>query len=157
MVKAGLLFIIAVTLSATGSVYPPEFTKPGYLNINSNPTRLKVYLDGDSIGFTPILNYPISAGEYSVSLFSSDSIEQKYWNLSVGGISSRFGTLMDLTKVGAGTKRVEVKTNKVSEVFFSLNKINREPNKVKLYSTCCIGTGFITAAVIGYVVRLLVE
>lgn len=149
-----IIFILLVLINIS---FPVDMTNQGYLNINSDPTRLKVYLDGDSIGFTPILNYPVSPGEYSISLFSSDSIEQEYWNLSVGGIGSRFGTLMDLTKVGVGTKRVEVKSNKVSEVFFSLNKINHEPTKVKLYSACCVGTGFIAAAVIGYVVRLLVE
>ncbi len=129
----------------------------GFLNVNSNPTGLVVYLEGDSIGVTPIQNYPLNAGEYSVSLFSSDTIENKYWHLSTGGLGSKYSALLDLSKAGAGTKKAVVKPNQVSEVFFSMQKINRTPTKIKLATTCCIGTGFSVAFLIGYLVAYLVH
>jgi hypothetical protein len=142
---------------ASGQPLVKELGGNGYLNVNSNPTGLKVYLEGDSIGVTPIQNYSIKPGEYSISLFSSDTIESKYWNLSSGGLGSKYSALLDLSKVGAGTKKVVIKPIQVSKIFFSMPKINRAPTKVKLATTCCIGSGFSIAFLIGYLVATLVR
>lgn len=146
-----------ILLCLFGYATAQPFINNGYLNVNSNPTGLIVYLEGDSIGITPIQNYPLAQGEYSVSLFHSDTIESKYWNLSSGGIGAKYSALLDLSKVGAGTKKAVIKPNQVTEVFFSMPKINRAPTKVKLATTCCIGSGFSVAFLLGYWVAHLVN
>jgi len=129
----------------------------GYLNVNSDPSGLKVYLDGDSIGYTPITNYSVKSGTYSVSLFSSDTIEDKYWQLANAGLSGKYYALSDLAKIGVGTKQVEIKVNQTSNVFFSLSSVNHVPTKIKLGTACCLGTGFTVAFLIGYLVAHLVQ
>ncbi|MCX7784999.1 MAG: PEGA domain-containing protein [candidate division WOR-3 bacterium] len=129
----------------------------GFLSVYSEPSGLRIYLDGDFIGTTPIINYPYKPGEYSISIFSSDTIEQKYWRLTSGSLASRLSALWDLSKAGAGTKRVKISSNQNIEIFFSLPKINRTPTKAKLLTTCCLGTGFSFAFLIGYFVANLVS
>ena len=138
-----------------GVLFASEITNNGYLSVNYDFAGRVVYLDGDSIGVTPIKNYPIKPAEYSVSLFSSDTIEDKYWRLSSGSIGSRLSGLWDLTKVGVATQRIEIKSNQVSEINFSLKKINQAPNKIKFGAVCCFGTGFTAAFLLGVLVAHL--
>jgi len=145
-----LFLLLAININSA-----TEITNYGFLNINSDPLGFRVYLEGDSLGITPIKNYLLKPGEYSVSLFSSDTIESKYWNLSNGNIGSKYSAILDLIKVGAATQRVVVKPNQTSEVFFSKQKINRAPTKVKIATACCIGTGFSAAFLIGFLVANL--
>ncbi len=148
-----MIFLLIFTTVGFGI----EITNSGFLNVNSDPLGLKVYLDGDSIGNTPIRNYMLKPGEYTVSLFSSDTIEDKYWRLSNGGLGDKYSALSDLTKVGAGTKQVVIKTNQASSVFFSLRSVNHAPNKIKLGTACCIGTGFTISFLIGFLVASLLQ
>jgi hypothetical protein len=150
------IFIMCLLLITATAGLGTEITSSGYLNVNSDPLGLKVYLDGDSIGYTPIRNYLLKPGEYTVSLFSSDTIEDKYWKLSNGGLGDKYSALSDLAKVGAGTKQVIIKTNQVS-IFFSLRSVNHAPNKIKLDATCCIGTGFTISFLIGFLVASLLQ
>ncbi|MEO0076729.1 MAG: PEGA domain-containing protein [candidate division WOR-3 bacterium] len=129
----------------------------GYLNVNSNPMGLVVYLDGDSIGITPISNYQLKPKNYTISLFATESIEHKYWRFSEGGLATKYATLLDLAKIGAGTRQVVIKANQTSEVFFSLSQINRTPTKIKIATSCCLGSGFTIAFVLGYLVATLIK
>lgn len=144
-----ILFLGLIVLSL---VYAAEISDYGYLTVNSNPIGLRIYLEGDFIGVTPLQNYKIVPGNYSVSLFSSDTIEQKYWNLANASICGKVSALWELSKAGAGTQQVEIQPNQSSEVFFSLKKVNRTPTRLKLGATCCIGTGFSFAFILGYLV-----
>jgi len=151
------IFIMCLLLITATACFGTEIESSGYLNVNSDPMGLKVYLDGDSIGYTPIRNYLVRSGTYSVSLFLSDTIENQYWKLSNSGISGKYSALSELAKIGAGTKQVEIKSNQVSSIFFSLRSINRAPNKIKLGTACCIGTGFTISFLIGFWVAHLVQ
>ena len=144
--------IISICVLVTGVLFASEITNNGYLSVNYDFAGRVVYLDGDSIGVTPIKNYPIKPGEYSVSLYSSDTIEDKYWRLSSGSINSRLSGLWDLTKVGVATQRIEIKPNQVTEINFSLKEINRAPNKIKFGAVCCLGTSFTAAFLLGFLV-----
>jgi hypothetical protein len=138
-------------------VFANELINNGYLSVNYDQAGRIVYLDGDSIGVTPIKNYPLKPGEYSVSLFSSDTIEGKYWKIASGSIGSRLSGLYDLTKIGVATHRVEIGPNQASVINFSLKKINHAPTKAKLGTVCCIGTGFSIAFLLGVLVTNLVR
>jgi uncharacterized membrane protein (Fun14 family) len=144
--------LILILLSGATIIFASEITNNGYLTVNYDQTGRIVYLDGDSIGVTPINNYAIKPGEYSVSLFSSDTIEGKYWKIAAGIVSSRLSGLWDLTKVGVATQRVEISPNQMSVINFSLKEINRAPTKAKLSAACCVGTGFSIAFLLGFLV-----
>ncbi|MEO0091900.1 MAG: PEGA domain-containing protein [candidate division WOR-3 bacterium] len=148
--------ILYITICLTSLCFPLNATESGFLSVYSEPSGLRIYLDGDFIGTTPILNYAYKPGEYSISIFSSDTIEQKYWRITTGSLSTRISALWDLSKVGAGTQRVKIIANQNSEVFFSLAKINRAPTKMKLATSCCLGTSFSVAFLIGYFVAHIV-
>ncbi|MBS4014915.1 MAG: PEGA domain-containing protein [Candidatus Latescibacteria bacterium] len=135
-------------------IYAVEMQTDGYLTVNSHPFGLKIYLEGEFIGLTPIQNFKLAPGSYSVSLFSSDTIEQKYWNLANAGVCGKLSALSELSKAGAGTQQVEIQPNHSSEVFFSLQKVNRAPTRLKLGTTCCVGTGFSLAFILGYLVAI---
>jgi hypothetical protein len=151
------IFIMCLLLVTVTVCLGTEITNSGFLNVNSEPIGLKVYLDGDSIGYTPIRNYLLKPGKYTVSLFSSDTIESQYWKLSNGGLGDKYSALSDLAKTGAGTKQVVIKTNRASSIFFSLRSVNRAPNKIKLGTACCIGTGFTISFLIGFLVASLLQ
>lgn len=124
----------------------------GFLSVYSDPRGISIYLDGEFIGITPIQNYSYKPGEYSISIFSSDTLEQKYWQFASGSIGSRLSALWYLSKAGAATKRVKISSNQHSEIFFSLPKINRAPTKIKIATACCLGTGFSVAFLIGFLI-----
>lgn len=149
--------LILYTIIFLSSLYfPLNAEENGFLSVYSEPSGLRIYLDGDFIGTTPILNYAYKPGEYSISIFSSDTIEQKYWRITSGSLGSRLSAVWDLSKVGAGTQRVKIISNQNSEVFFSLKKINRAPTKMKLATTCCLGTSFSVAFLVGYLVAHII-
>lgn len=148
---------ILIFLFGARLVLASELTNNGYLTVNYDQIGQTVYLDGDSIGVAPIRNYPVKPGVYSVGLFSSDSIEEKYWKIASGSIISRLSGLWDLAKVGAATKRVEIKPNQVSEINFSTKKINQASTKAKLGLASCIGTGFSFAFLLGVLVTNLAK
>ncbi len=149
-----IIFLSLVILSLTYAVENGERLEEnsGQLTVNSNPIGLKIYLEGDFIGITPIQNYKLASGKYSVSLFASDTIEEKYWQLANAGFSGKLFALWELTKAGTGTQQIEIKPNQVSELFFSLKKVNRAPARAKWTATCCVGTGFSFAFILGYLV-----
>lgn len=149
-----LLFIFfAIILTNGFSQNPPT----GYLTVNSDPLGIIIYLEGDSIGITPIENYRITAGVYSVSIFPSDTIESKYWQLANSPLKSKFNRFAELAKVGAGTKQVEILPDQKTEIFFSLSRINKAPQKTKITLSCCITGSFSLAFLLGYLLATFIR
>ncbi|MCX8015523.1 MAG: PEGA domain-containing protein [candidate division WOR-3 bacterium] len=155
--KAISVFCLVILNFGFGQLLTTTQENYGYLNVNSNPMGLVVYLDGDSVGVTPIKYYQLKPGNYTVSLFASDTIENKYQQFSEGNLTAKYSILLDLAKIGAATQPVTIKPNQTSEVFFSLSKINRTPNKIKLATACCFGGGFSIAFILGYLVATLTK
>lgn len=142
-----LVFIIVGSLLINTSF---ANTTKGYLTVNSYPVGKIVYLDGDSIGITPIINYPLAVGEYTISLYPSERIESEYWRLAQGNLCNKFSSLWELTRIGAATKRVKIVENEVTEVFFSDKKINCAPTKAKLTLSGVSIVGFAIPFILGY-------
>lgn len=53
--------------SASAPPHPSAAAKSGFISVNAAPWA-KVFLDGQSIGLTPLLNYPVSAGGHQLKL-----------------------------------------------------------------------------------------
>ncbi|MEO0094243.1 MAG: PEGA domain-containing protein [candidate division WOR-3 bacterium] len=111
----------------------------GYLMVEADQPGRKVYLDGDSIGTTPITNYPIEPGEYSISLYDSETIENAYWNLRKANLFRKLSAFWELTRIDAGTQRVEIKPNRITKIYFYTSKINQAPFWAKLTFGGCVG------------------
>jgi hypothetical protein len=124
----------------------------GYLTVNSVPLGMVIYLEGDSLGVTPIINYPLKPGEYTISLYPSEVIEHQYWRLAQGKFSNRLSSLWELTRIGAATKRIKITEKQVTEVFFSLKAINRAPTKAKVL----IGLSSVASFAIPFLIGFLV-
>ncbi len=69
---------------------------------------MAVFVDGDSIGVTPIERYQMTPGRYFVTVVSNDSLESIYWRLRNGGVGERLSALWALARLDAGSTRVEI-------------------------------------------------
>ncbi len=111
----------------------------GYLTVNADQTVMNVYLEGDFIGTTPITNYLIEPGEYSVSLYDSKTIENEYWNLRSAGPFRKLSSIWQLTRIDAATRKVTIMPNRVTKIYFYTSRIKRAPTLAKLAFGGCIG------------------
>lgn len=111
----------------------------GYLTVNSDRSNLDVYLEGSFIGKTPIINYPVKTGTYSISLFDSETIENEYWKLRNADIATRLSALWQLSRIDAATRRISIAPNQTTKVFFYTSRINRAPTLTKFLFGGCIG------------------
>ncbi|MFB0509885.1 MAG: PEGA domain-containing protein [bacterium] len=111
----------------------------GYLNVDADQSDLSVYLDGDYIGTTPITNYSIEPGEYSISLYDSKTIENEYWNLRSASPFRKLSSIWQLTRIDAATKKVKILSNQSTKIFYYTSRINRAPTLAKCVFGGCIG------------------
>ena len=142
----GLLVVAAGVLAAAGT---------GFLNVQADRVGLVVYLDRDSIGVTPLVNYPVEPGEYWVSIFSPDSTESHYYVLQSGSLGERLGTLWQLARVNKGTTRVAIQSGASRDVFFSRQQIESAPARAKWLTAGCIGVPFLLGGLLGALIAVL--
>jgi hypothetical protein len=136
-------FILLITISTFGltdSSLKVATRFNGFLTINTDQPGISVYLDGDLIGVTPITNYSLEAGEYTVSLYDSRSIENEYWNLRKSGPCRKLKALWQLIRIDAATQKVKIIPNQNTKLTFYLRRIDRTPVLAKcLFSGSVIG------------------
>jgi hypothetical protein len=111
----------------------------GYLTVNSDQPQMTVYLDGDFIGNTPIANHSVEPGEYSVSLYSSKTIENEYWRLRTANPFRKLSAVWELTRIDAATRKVKIMPNQTTKIYFYTSRINRAPTYAKCIFGGCIG------------------
>lgn len=124
----------------------------GYLSVDAMETKVNVYLDGDLIGTTPIINYPIAPGEYSVSLYDSKSIENEYWQLKDSEPFQKIKSLWQLIRIGAATQRVKIMPNQTTKITFYPKRIKCAPTAAKII----LGSSIISIFGIGVLTGVLV-
>lgn len=124
----------------------------GYLTVNTDKPGVNVYLEGDLIGTTPITNYSLGAGEYSISLYDSKVIENEYWNLRNAKLFRKLSTLWQLTRIDAATEQVNIIPNKTTKISFYTARINRAPTLVK----CAFGGSILGIFGLGILTGILI-
>lgn len=89
----------------------------GYLRIFTDADRVQIYLDGEMIGYTPILEkIPVTPGWHHVSFFSPD-FKREHWTYRQRRV------LVDV--VEAGTYRVLVEPGELEEVHMEWHDLER--------------------------------
>lgn len=124
----------------------------GYLTVNTDKPGVNVYLEGDLIGTTPITNYSLATGEYSVSLYNSKVIENEYWNLRNAKLCRKLSALWQLTRIDAATNQVNIIPNKATKVSFYTARINRAPTLAK----CALGGSILGIFGLGILTGVLI-
>jgi len=124
----------------------------GYLTVNTDKPGVNVYLEGDLIGTTPITNYSLEAGEYSVSLYDSKMIENEYWNLRNAGPFRKLSALWQLTRIDAATEKINIFRNKATKVSFYTARIKRAPFLAK----CALGGSILGIFGLGILTGVLI-
>ena len=124
----------------------------GYLTVNTDKPGVNVYLDGNLVGITPITNYSIASGEYSVSLYDSKSIENEYWNLRNSGPFRKLSALWQLTRIDAATQRVKIIPNQTTKISFYTSRINCAPTLAK----CMFGGSIVGIFGLGILTGVLI-
>jgi hypothetical protein len=127
----------------------------GRLNVQADQAGLRVYLDHDMIGVTPIVGYPVAPGDYWVSLFDPDSTEEQYPLITSGGIGQKLNSVWYLAKVEKGTKRISVVGGQTLDVFLSMKQAEQAPTQAKLTATACAAAPFALGVLFGVLVMLL--
>ena len=89
----------------------------GYLRIFTDADRVQIYIDGEMIGYTPILEkIPVTPGLHHVSFFSPD-FKEEHWT------HRQRRVLVDV--VEAGTYRVLVEPGELEEVHMKWHDLER--------------------------------
>jgi hypothetical protein len=103
------------------SVWSQEAEKEstvGYLRIFVDTDLVQIYLDGEMIGYTPILEkIPVTTGWHHISFFSPD-FKYEHWT------HRQEKVLVNI--VGAGTYRVMDKPGELQEIHMEWHKLGRE-------------------------------
>lgn len=107
----------------------------GFLRIFVNTDLLQIYLDGEMIGYTPILEkIPVTTGWHHISFFSPN-FKYEHWT------HRQERVLVNI--VEAGTYRVLVKPGELHEVHMDWHDLGRELDRYE--------SGRIFSAIIGII------
>ena len=129
----------------------------GSLTVNSDQNNLAIYLEGELIGRTPLTNYALKTGEYSISLFDSKTIENEYWNLRTANLFRKMSSIWQLSRIDAATKRITILPNQTTKIYFYNSRINRAPTFAKLAFGGCIGGIFGLGILTGVLIASLAK
>jgi hypothetical protein len=127
----------------------------GTLNVQSDQAGLKVYLDGEAVGATPLVNYPLEPGEHWVSIFNPDSVRRQYDVITSGGPGDKLGTLWYLAKVEKGTARINLAAGETKSLFLSLKQAEQASCAAKWKAGACLSAPFLFGILLGVVITLL--
>ncbi|MEO0052905.1 MAG: PEGA domain-containing protein [candidate division WOR-3 bacterium] len=81
---------------------------PGFLSVNSQPAGMPVYVEGESVGITPLMRHQLEPGNYWVTVVSNDSLERLYQTVRTAAPGRRLAALWSLARIDAASTRVEI-------------------------------------------------
>lgn len=128
----------------------------GYVTVHSTLPGISVYLDGEYLGRTPVERRPFRAGSFLLTIVSNDSLENVYAAIRSGPVGGRLSAAWTLTAIDAGTYRVEVRPNTVSEVTVDYNRVLAAPGRARTFAGCAVGGLFGVGAALGFLIGWLV-
>lgn len=128
----------------------------GFLCVSSIPPGLSVFVEGESIGRTPV-ERQVSPGIYWVTVVSSDSLERLYHQLRNARLPEKFSALWELARIDAGTSRVEVLPGCETEVIIDSRAMEKNACRAKWLVGAGVGGLFGLGILLGLVVGLAVQ
>ena len=81
---------------------------PGFLTVSSKPAGFAIFVEGKSIGRTPIERFQFEPGRYWVTVVPNDSLEFLYQRLRTAGIGTKLAALWSLARISAASTQVEL-------------------------------------------------
>ncbi len=91
----------------------------GYLTVRTLPSGMEVFLDNKSIGRAPIEMMKLDIGNYTVSLYPSDSLEASYWRAREKGLFAIIKRVPDFARFHTASVRITILDGQETEVFLS--------------------------------------
>ncbi|MEO0102315.1 MAG: PEGA domain-containing protein [candidate division WOR-3 bacterium] len=91
----------------------------GYLTVKTEPEGMEVFLDGKSLGRSPIELKKLPPGSYTVSLFPNDSLEENYWRAREKGIWELIRKVPKFAQFHSAAVRVKIVEDQETEVLLS--------------------------------------
>lgn len=127
----------------------------GWLTIETIPSGLEVYIDGELVGKSPLKNVEVSVGRHTVSLFSSDTIENAYFRVRRQGVLKGILSLPELSKYDAGTVEVDVKAKEKTKILFNYKEVINAPRRTRFFLYGCLGGIFASGVIAGVIISSL--
>ncbi|MEO0069849.1 MAG: PEGA domain-containing protein [candidate division WOR-3 bacterium] len=128
----------------------------GFLSVNSIPPGLSVFVEGESIGRTPV-ERQVSPGIYWVTVVSNDSLQRLYHQLRDAKLLEKLSALWELARIDAGTTQVEVLPGCETEVIIDSKAMEKNVCRAKWLVAGGVGgifgLGFLLGLVIGFVAQ----
>ncbi len=132
-------------------------TSPGFLSVQSIPPGFPVFVEGESIGKTPLERYQLSPGAYWVTIVSNDSLETLYRQVRNGSLRNRLSALWSLVYVDGATSKVEILPGCETKVTIEAKTMARNVCRAKWLFAGGIGGLFGIGVVVGLVIGLAVQ
>lgn len=132
-----------------------EVFADGYLTVKTDPEGMEVFLDGKSLGRSPIELKKLPPGSYTVSLFPNDSLEENYWRAREKGIFALIQKVPKFAQFHSGSIRINIVEDQETEVLLSYPetlKAKRNAAWLLWGGTACL---FTTGTIFGILLTIL--
>jgi hypothetical protein len=133
----------------------PVSAQDAWIEVEADREGLTVWLDGTTVGKTPIESLKVSPGEHTVSLFSSEEIEDAYWAARTAPPLQAIGKFIELRKFDAATRRINVASGQKVRIFLSLGEAERAPGRMRFCLIGGLGGVFLVGGVTGFLLASL--
>ncbi len=127
----------------------------GYLTVLTEPKGMEVFLDGNSLGRSPIELYKLKPGVYTVSLFPSDSVEDCYWRARERGVFEIIKMVPEFARYHSASVRVQIQEDQETEVRLSYPETLRAKRNASWWLYGGMGCLFATGIIFGSLLTLL--
>ncbi|MEO0100771.1 MAG: PEGA domain-containing protein [candidate division WOR-3 bacterium] len=127
----------------------------GYLTVKTEPEGMEVFLDGNSIGRSPIQLKKLQTGSYTISLFPNDSLENAYWRAREKGVFEIIKQLPNFACYHTASARVDIREDQETEIVLSYPEALRAKRNATWLlwgGTSCL---FATGTIFGILLTLL--
>ncbi|MGQ9708667.1 MAG: PEGA domain-containing protein [bacterium] len=145
-----LLTLLLVVIGQAGAT-------PGFLTVKSRPAGFTIFVEGDSIGTTPIERFQFEPGSYWVTVVSNDSLEVLYRQLRSAGIGTKLAALWSLARIDAASTRVELLPGFETKVEIDQALMDQSACRAKWLLSGTVTGIFGLGVIVGVVAGLLVH
>ncbi|MEO0005172.1 MAG: PEGA domain-containing protein [candidate division WOR-3 bacterium] len=128
---------------------------PGFLTVRSRPAGFAVYVEGESIGTTPIERYQFAPGRYWVTVVSNDSLEVLYKRLRYAGVGAKLAALWSLARIDAASTQVDLLPGFETKVEIDKKVMDKSACRAKWIFGGTVGGIFGLGVIIGVVAGLI--
>lgn len=128
---------------------------PGFLTVRSIPDGFAVYVEGESIGTTPIERYQFGPGRYWVTVVSNDSLEVLYQQVRTASVGTKLAALWSLARIDAASTQVDLLPGFETKVEIDKRVMEKSACRAKWLFGGTVGGIFGLGVIIGVIAGLI--